>query len=414
MELSRKGFIGGTLAALAAGGCAAEKAADGKKKVEIQGLNEGFEGALSNKPWQPFSDAKVRVGIAGEGVCSFGSAFGFQNHPNVKVVACAELDGTKLKTLQERVGAEKAYKSCEDMIAHAAEDKLDAVYIATDAASHASLSIMALEHGLHVACAVPAFLGKEQLELIPKLRDAVRRSGRVYAMNETSAFRGSCYAMRKLYEAGKLGQIVYTEGEYFHPSGNDIHAKPQYGSYNGWRHGLPPQYYPTHSNGYYTCVTHKRFVKVVCTGVPSLKDCYVKGNRYGNPYGGEYAAFTAEDGSAARMLVSWDVPSYGAEDGRIWGQKGCFVPEKGGYRGWFDKEVANMDLARPQLPPNMPAGGHGGSHGYLTDDFIRAILLKDHKPCVDVVTALNTTIAGVYAHLSAMKGGERLEIPNCA
>ena len=47
-------------------------------------------------------------------------------------------------------------------------------------------------------------------------------------------------------------------------------------------------------------------------------------------------------------------------------------------------------------------------------DFIRAILRKDHKPCVDVVTALNTTIAGVYAHLSAMKGGERLEIPNCA
>ena len=121
--------------------------------------------------------------------------------------------------------------------------------------------------------------------------------------------------------------------------------------------------------------------------------------------------FRCEDGSTARMLVAWDTPGYVAEAGRIWGQKGCYVPEKGGYRGWFDEEVKSMDLARPQLPPGMPEGGHGGSHGYLTDDFIRAILQRDHKPCVDVVTALDTTIAGVYAHLSAMKGGEALKVP---
>ena len=56
-------------------------------------------------------------------------------------------------------------------------------------------------------------------------------------------------------------------------------------------------------------------------------------------------------------------------------------------------------------------GGHGGSHSYLTDDFIHGILVPEHKVCVDVVTALNTTIAGVYAHRSAMKGGESLKIP---
>jgi hypothetical protein len=31
--------------------------------------------------------------------------------------------------------------------------------------------------------------------------------------------------------------------------------------------------------------------------------------------------------------------------------------------------------------------------------------------CVDLKTALDTTLAGVYAHLSAMKGGELLKIP---
>ncbi len=410
-SLSRKNFLGGSLALFAAAGASAANAPKDQKK--IQGFDETSVGKLSASSWTPFSDRKVRVGIAGEGFCSFGSSFGYQNHPNVEVVACTDLDSTKCRLLQERVKAPKTYPSCEEMIRHAAEDRLEAVYIATDARSHVQLAIMALEHGLHVASAVPAFLGKDQLEYVPKLLDAVKRSGRIYQMNETTAFRPQCYAMRKLYEAGLLGNILYTEGEYFHPRENGI-APPKphdHFSYKGWRWGMPPQYYPTHSNGYYTCVTHKRFTHVTCSGVPSLQYPYTAGNEYGNPYGSEFAMFTCEDGSSARMLVAWDGPSYGAEDGRIWGQKGCYVAEKGGYRGWFEADAKKVETAKPQLPPGMPAGGHGGSHGYLTDDFIRGILLKDHRVCVDVKTALDTTIAGVYAHLSAMKGGERLVVP---
>ena len=36
---------------------------------------------------------------------------------------------------------------------------------------------------------------------------------------------------------------------------------------------------------------------------------------------------------------------------------------------------------------------------------------SDRKVRVDIETALNTTVAGVYAHLSALKGGETLKIP---
>ena len=407
MLTSRKDFLSAALAVAAAPTALAQD-----REQKIQGLDEKGSGETSERPWEAFSDAKVRVGIAGEGVCSFGSAFGYQNHPNAEVVACADVVPENLKRLQERVKAPKAYNSCEEMIRHAAEDRLDAIYIATDAASHVQLAIMGLEHGLHVCSAVPAFLGREQLDFVPKLFAAAKSSGKVYQMNETSAFRESCYAMRTLYEAGKLGEITYTEGEYFHPGSNDVTKIVKNRSYNGWRQGLPPQYYPTHSNGFYTCTTHKRFTDVTCRGVPSLKWVYSKGNRYdNNPFGSEYAMFRCEDGSSARMLVSWDVPSYGAEAGRIWGQKGCYVWEKGGYRGWFDEEVKKMVLARPRLPPGMPSGGHGGSHGYLTDDFLRAILVKGHKPCVDVKTALDTTLAGVYAHLSAVRDGESLKIP---
>ena len=40
-------------------------------------------------------------------------------------------------------------------------------------------------------------------------------------------------------------------------------------SYQGWRVGLPPQWYPTHSNAYYIGVTGGSFVEVCCMGMPS-------------------------------------------------------------------------------------------------------------------------------------------------
>jgi len=423
MNLTRKVFLGfgGAFAATSVfGGTQQAAPRDANGKV-IAGFEPGNDnpGPLQDKPWEPFSDKKVRMGIAGEGCCNFGSEFGYQSHPNSVVVAVAELNPKKRDQLQRRTGAVRTYVSCEEMIEK--EKEIDAVYIATDAPSHARLSILALNHGLHVVTAVPAILGQDQLQLIPDLIEAVKRSGKVYQMNETTAFRNEGYRMRKLFEAGLFGAVTYTEGEYFHPTTpyGDLKAKPEgQFSYGGWRDGLPPQYYPTHSNGYYTCVTHRRFVDVTCSGVPSLYERRQPHmNRYKNPYGSEFAFLHGEDGSAARMLVAWDQPGHGGEVGRMWGQKGCWVREHGGnaYKGWFEKEykAREQEWRKPKLPPGMPYGHHGGSHGHLTDDFIRGILLPGHKVCVDLKTALDTTASGIYAHLSAMKGGETLKIPAC-
>ena len=52
----------------------------------------------------------------------------------------------------------------------------------------------------------------------------------------------------------------------------------------------------------------------------------------------------------------------------------------------------------------MAAGGHGGSHGYLMNEFVTAIL-EDRKPLVDVAQALNMTVAGIVAHNPPSKAG---------
>ena len=402
MNISRKSFFIGSFAATAAAGL---RAAVPTEVGKIQGFDESDE-SKTEGPWEPFSDRKVRVGIAGYGVCTFGATFFFQNHPNVEVVAATDLDPERCAALAKAVGAKRTYPSAEEMIDREGRN-MDAVYIATDAPSHADLVLRALDRGYHVASAVPALYGERQLDRAPKLLEAVRKSGLVYALYETTAFRPQCIAMRRIYEAGGFGRMVYTEGEYFHlnhPGGKDI------GSYKDWRTGSPPQYYPTHSNGFYTCVTHGHFTEVVCVGTTDEHPIYrERKNQYGNPFRSEVAFFKTSDGGSARMAVAWGLPGYHGERGRCYGTKGCFREDS--YFG--DKSlIKGLKIIRSGLPPGMVNNGHhGGSHPYLTDDFLRAILVPGHKVCVDIATALNTTVSGVYAHMSAMKGGETLKIP---
>ena len=401
MDISRKGFLAGTLAVAAA----SARAELPKPVGKIQGFDESGD-AKTDGPWEPFSDRKVRVGIAGYGVCTFGATFFFQNHPNVEVVAATDLVPERCQKLAQVVGAKRTYPSAEEMIDKEGKN-MDAVYIATDAPSHADLVLRALDRGYHVASAVPTLFGEDQLDRAPKMIEAVKKSGRVYALFETTAFRPQAIAMRRIYEAGGFGQMVYTEGEYFHLNNPE---KPGIGSWKGWRTGLPPQYYPTHSNGFYTCVTHGYFTEVVCVGTPDAHPIYSeRKNPYGNPFRSEVAFFKTSDGGSARMAVAWGLPGHHGELGRCFGTKGCYRNDR--YAG-DNALIKDLKLIRTALPPGMVNNGHhGGSHPYLTDDFLRAILVPGHKVCVDVATALNTTVPGVYAHKSAMQGGEALKVP---
>ena len=57
----------------------------------VQGFDWIKASPESTKGWKPISDRKIRVGIVGYGFSQFGAAFGFQDHPNVEVVAVSDL-----------------------------------------------------------------------------------------------------------------------------------------------------------------------------------------------------------------------------------------------------------------------------------------------------------------------------------
>jgi len=297
---SRRSFLksAGSGAAILGLGAAA-KAADQPK---IQGFKEEVNQRTA-KEWEPVSDRKIRMGIVGYGVCKFGAQFSLQHHPNVEVVAVSDLFPDRCQALAKACKCQKTYASLEEMVK---DDSIEAIFCATDAPSHAHHCIEVLKHGKHVASAVPAVW--EHLEEAGRLLETVKQSGLNYMLFETSCYHSDLYAMRRIYEAGGFGKLVYSEGEYFH------YACAVIPSFRDWRIGLPPQWYPTHSNAYYVGVSGGSFTEVSCMGMPSIRDeLQPQNNRYKNPFGTEIAMFRTSEGGMSRMGVSWDTPGYGGE-----------------------------------------------------------------------------------------------------
>jgi len=397
MALSRRHFLASGLAACAGAAMQSPASADAPK---IQGFDETITSVDPTQPWEKFSDRKVRVGIVGFGTCRFGAQFGFQDHPNVDIVAVSDLFPDRRAGLAKECRCEKEYESLEEMIK---DDSIEAIFVATDAPSHADHCIKAMKAGKHVASAVPAVFGN--LEDAERLLEAVKTTGKSYAMFETSAFHDDVYGARKMYKAGAFGQMVYTEGEYYH------YGTQSADSYKNWRIGMPVQWYPTHATAYYTCVTGGSFTSVSCIGKPSVQTSrYSPDTGYKNVYGTEVALLRTSEGGMARMIVSFDTPGTAGETGRNRGQycafDGHYIPANDENK----EKYGPINILKPQLPPGMDAGGHGGAHGYLTEDFIDAIL-RGRQPLVNILVALNTTVCGIVAHQSTLKDGETMKIP---
>jgi predicted dehydrogenase len=400
-RFTRRAILGTAAPALAARGAQV-----------IPGFDQTRTSFDDARPWQPFSSRRIRMGLVGYGVCKFAAAFDFQHHPNVEVVAVSDLVPDRRAALAEAVKCPKTYPSLEELVK---DDRIEAVFVATDAPSHARHCIEVLNHGKHVCTAVPAF--HREIEDGQRLLECVKKnSGLVYAMLETSVFHDDLYAMEKLYAAGVFGHLVYAEGEYCHPHTLD---SPPLASFNDWRRKGTPMWYPTHATAYYVGVTHGSLVEVACMGTPRFDKSKRQPNLIGNILNSEVGLFRTREGGLCRIIICGSQGEY-LEAGRIRGEFAGYDWHNGRTDGFVGDAVGKQRLKEAlakglrtkkyALPPGVSAGGHGGSHGYLADDFIDAIL-RGRKPAVDVIDALNMTVPGYYAHLSALKNGELQKIP---
>lgn len=370
----------------------------------------------------PFqSERKLRVGVVGG---RFGLSFFFNEHPNCTVEAVSDLLPDRRAALMKTYKCAKSYESLEKLLR---DPKIEAVALFTPAPDHAKHVIQSLKAGKHVLCAVPAAMSIAECH---EMKQAVKSSGLTYMMAETSVFRGDTITARKLYAQGKFGSIFSSAAQYYHPGLEVLYftndGKPT------WRHGLPPMMYPTHVTSFLIAVTGERLTHVTCQGWGDDSPV-LKGNPYNNPFWNETAFFKTNRGNSFIGEVCWKGALVGCERGEWRGDKMSYyshykhnethIVEATEKVGTDD---GGFKVAEPEMQPfqstdwwktdMLPApmrhdSGHGGSHTFITHDFIDSII-SNREPIVNIREALAYTAPGIIAHQSAMNNGEYLKIPD--
>ena len=376
--------------------------------------------ATQSLPAAQDSGRPVKIGVVGGG---FGSSFQWHLHPNAKGTAVCDIRPDRLKVLSETYRCGATYKNFREFLKH---PELDAVAVFTPLPLHVWMDIEAMKAGKHVISAVPAGMSIEELE---RLLETVKSTGLKYMMAETSYYRPEVITCREWARQGKFGTIFYSEAEYHHegllPLFYDDRGFPT------WRYGLPPMHYPTHCTGIVVPITGERLVEVQAVGWGDGHEV-LQTNQYKNPFWNTTAFFKTSGGHSSRVAVFWHVAAGGTERGAVYGDRMSYImarPEgspnmvvsigKDGKtvldaNGYPEGDVQQTPYRQPNHLERLPAplripSGHGGSHTFITHEFISAIA-ENRTPAVNVWEAIAFTVPGIVAHQSALRGGEPMKI----
>jgi predicted dehydrogenase len=365
------------------------------------------------------SDRKIRVAIVGLG---FGAEFIpiYQAHPNAEMYAICRRSEKDLNECGDKFGVKVRYTDYHKLLA---DPNVDAVHINSPIPDHAPQSLAALKAGKHVACTVPMATSVEECR---HLVEAQRASGKVYMMMETVVYSREYLFVKHMYDRGELGRIQFLRGSHQ----QDMAGWPGY-----WE-GLPPMHYATHCVSPCLAILGKEAESVVCHGSGRIAEKLIP--KYGSAFAIESATFKLRDSDVCAEVTRslFDTARQYRESFDVYGSKRSFewqqveneepvIHEIGKPEPEIPHRVKVTDFAHLLPEPIrkftravhdeghlsfLQGSGHGGSHPHLAHNWLMAIL--GQRPALpDAATSANWTMVGICAHVSAMKGGERVMIP---
>lgn len=330
---------------------------------------------------------------------------------NVVIRAIADSDLATLKACKEDYEKNGVTNLlCFDSIEELLKSDIDAVYIATDKPLHTKHTIMALEAGKHVLSEIPVI---EAIDEVKSLYNAVKSHPELkYMAGENCFYWAFIKKWKEMYEAGKLGDILYAESEYLHaPHPDEI--KP-YEPENHWRRYNPAITYLTHNLGPLLYIMDDYPVSVSCMAPSSARyNPYSKNDENG------IAIFKTAKGAVIRIFIGFGMYVGYDHNFALYGTKGSILTDKTKpleEATSFAKlyEVPNTFEKYFEIPVKLSETddvyGHGGVDAKMIRDFIRCII-DDTDPPIDVEMGIKISLPGIIANESAKRGGELLKIP---
>ncbi len=401
---------------------------------------------------------KVKVCIIGMGEFSDFFIPLFKSHPNVSEVSVCDLIPERCDAaIRKHGGITRTFRSLDDVLKNGKDTACIALF--TQRHLHGPMVIQALKAGKHVFSAVPMATSIEDAGTII---DLVRETRLTYMTGETCYYFPCAVFCRDAYRAGKLGDFVYGEAQYYHDMATFYSAFARSGG-DSWKRvaGIPPMYYATHSTSMIVSVIGQHAVKVSCMGFRDNGDDEVFGagkNNWDNPFSNETALLQMSGGGVARVNEFRRVGIAHKPSSYItcmYGTKGAYegsvtqhvlirgVSADGGPRiddvsdlvntkhyveeqrlPGFDPHTgrssgrsrrgfaAGQDRSRlPKAFRSVPHTVHYNSHPYLVDDFFRAVTTGKLPPN-NAWDSARYMIPGILAHASALKDGILLDVPD--
>lgn len=361
---------------------------------------------------------KLNIAIVGLG---FGREFIpiYQNHPNTNMYAICQRTRQKLDEVGDEFGVAKRFTSFEELIQ---DPQVDVVHINSPIHLHAPQSVAALKAGKHVASTVPAATSMEECRQIVR---ASLESGKQYMMMETAIYTREFLYGRELRDTGKLGRIQFMRG---------CHQQEMAG-WPGYWEGLPPMHYATHAVSPCLAMVNGEAEYVVCLGSGRIADRLIA--KYGSPFAVESAIFKVRNQqlafevtrslfeTARQLKEGFDI--YADKISYEWTQVEGEPPVI--FIGETPQRVDLPDYAHLLPEPIrrftrhgvydddnvhrsfIQGRGHGGSHPHLVHEFVSSIV-EGRRSFPDLYQSVNWTCAGIYAHESALRGGEVVRLPD--
>jgi predicted dehydrogenase len=350
------------------------------------------------------------IGVVGVG--QFGGQFAhlFNLHPGVSEVFVVDERADRAAEAVAQYGLAGSIGTFDELLA----SDVDAVAIFTQRWTHGPLVERALLAGKHVYSAVPMAVTEAE---IAKIIDAVRETGNVYMMGETSYYNPATVYARQQHAAGRFGRVFYSEGDYVHDMDLGFYDAYQYSGGERWKEtaSYPPMLYPTHAIGGVLGALPAHAVSVSCVGVKDDRGDGVFDkdiSMFGNDFSNATALFELNDGGAMRTNEMRRVgyPSHIRESRfRFFGTEASFE-QLAKVTVWQDKanvhDISEQVESRPSVSLDDPSlanvapelrdafvsglapvhdssrlpeefrgapNGHEGSHQFLVDDFVTAV-----------------------------------------
>ncbi|MEA3402079.1 MAG: Gfo/Idh/MocA family oxidoreductase [Armatimonadota bacterium] len=356
----------------------------------------------------------LRIGVAGlrRGM-GFVRVFG--HHAECELAAVCDVQPGRARQVAEKHEVPMHFEEYSELC----RADIDAVVVATPAPVHVAHAVEALEAGKHVLSEVPAAWTLDEAE---QLARTVERTGCKYMFAENMCYFAYIETYQQLVHRGEIGRPTYAEAEYVHDCRDLLHDRfdgitPGSESGPTWRASMPPIHYCTHDLGPVLEILDTRCVSAV--GMHT-------GSHVGAEWGTidmEVGVLEAESGAVIKILAGFAVAREPAMHWMvIYGTEGYLEGPRGGTGNahmLYSERIPNLSrpvelplsASHPKAPPEATAGGHGTSEYFMCNDFVRCIL-DDTEPAIDVYRALDYTVPGICAHLSAERGGEPVEVPD--